>query len=51
MDASKIAENVEAFMTELKRKKPADAKGDFIESVSISSSMGPGIWVAMKDEE
>jgi len=51
MDAVKIAENVQAFMTELQRKKPADAKGDFIESISISSSMGPGIWVAMKDEE
>ena len=51
MDAVKIAENVQVFMTELKRKKPADAKGDFIQSVSISSSMGPGVWVAMKDEE
>jgi large subunit ribosomal protein L1 len=51
MDAAKISENVQTFMTELQRKKPADAKGDFIESVSISSSMGPGIWVTMKDEE
>jgi len=51
MDAAKIAENVQVFMTELHRKKPADAKGDFIQSVSISSSMGPGVWVAMKDEE
>jgi len=51
MDAAKIAENVQVFMNELKRKKPADAKGDFIQSVSISSSMGPGVWVAMKDEE
>jgi large subunit ribosomal protein L1 len=51
MEAAKIAENVHAVMTEIKRKKPADAKGDFIESVSISSSMGPGVWVVMKDEE
>ncbi len=51
MEAAKIAENVHAVMTEIKRKKPADAKGDFIQSVSISSSMGPGVWVAMKDEE
>lgn len=51
MDAAKVAENVQVFMTELKRKKPADAKGDFIQSVSISSTMGPGVWVAMKDEE
>ncbi len=51
MEAAKIAENVHAVMTEIKRKKPADAKGDFIQSVSISSSMGPGVWVAVKDEE
>ncbi len=51
MEAAKIAENVKTFMDELQRKKPADAKGDFIQSVSISSTMGPGIWVAMKEEE
>jgi large subunit ribosomal protein L1 len=51
MESAKVAENVHAVMTEIKRKKPADAKGDFIESVSISSSMGPGVWVAVKDEE
>ncbi len=51
MDASKIAENAHAVMTEIKRKKPADAKGDFIQSVSLSSTMGPGVWVSVKDEE
>jgi large subunit ribosomal protein L1 len=51
MDASKIAENARAVMTEIKRKKPADAKGDFIQSVSMSSTMGPGVWVSVKDEE
>lgn len=51
MDASKIAENAHVVMTEIKRKKPADAKGDFIQSVSMSSSMGPGIWVSVRDEE
>ena len=51
MDGAKIAENAKAVMTEIKRKKPADAKGDFIQSVSLSSTMGPGVWVAMKDEE
>jgi len=51
MDGSKIAENVHAVMKEIRRKKPADAKGDFISSISISSSMGPGVWVAVKDEE
>ncbi|HCM25026.1 MAG: 50S ribosomal protein L1 [Treponema sp. GWB1_62_6] len=51
MDSTKVAENVQAFITEVKRKKPADAKGDFMQSISLSSSMGPGVWVAIKDEE
>jgi len=51
MEPAKIAENVEAVLAEIKRKKPADAKGDFIQSVSISSTMGPGVWVALKDKE
>jgi len=50
MDPAKIAENVQVFVHELKRKKPADAKGDFIQSISLSSTMGPGVWVTIKDE-
>jgi large subunit ribosomal protein L1 len=50
MDPVKIAENVQVFVHELKRKKPADAKGDFIQSISLCSTMGPGIWVTIKDE-
>ncbi len=45
MDASQIAENINAFLTEMSRKKPADAKADFVQSVSVSSTMGPGVWV------
>jgi large subunit ribosomal protein L1 len=51
MDAEKLAENVHAVVTEIKRKRPADAKGEFVETVSVSSTMGPGVWVAIKDEE
>jgi large subunit ribosomal protein L1 len=45
MDAGKIVENINAFLTEMSRKKPADAKADFVQSVSVSSTMGPGVWV------
>lgn len=45
MDASKIADNINALLNEMNRKKPSDAKNDFFRSVSISSSMGPGVWV------
>ncbi|MDR2897332.1 MAG: 50S ribosomal protein L1 [Spirochaetaceae bacterium] len=51
MDSSKIAENITTLMTELNRKKPADAKADFVQSVSISSTMGPGVWVAYREGE
>ena len=51
MEPAKVAENIQAAVTEIKRKRPADAKGDFIQTISVSSTMGPGVWVAMKDEE
>ncbi|MCR5172026.1 MAG: 50S ribosomal protein L1 [Treponema sp.] len=50
MDSDKVAENVNTLLTELDRKKPADAKADFVRSVSVSSSMGPGVWVDFKEE-
>lgn len=48
MGTEKIVENVNALLTEMMRKKPADAKADFVQSVSVSSSMGPGVWVNYK---
>jgi large subunit ribosomal protein L1 len=50
MDLEKIAENVQTVVTEIKRKRPVDAKGEFIRTVSVASTMGPGVWVSMKDE-
>ena len=51
MDAAKTSENVDTFLSELQKKKPADAKVGFIRSVSISSSMGPGVWIDFKEAE
>jgi large subunit ribosomal protein L1 len=50
MEPEKIAENVRTVVSEIKRKRPADAKGEFIRTVSVASSMGPGVWVSIKDE-
>jgi large subunit ribosomal protein L1 len=50
MDAAKIAENVQSAVDEIRRRKPADAKGNFVMSVSISSTMGPGVWTNIRDE-
>ena len=49
-DAAKVAENAKTLLAEIDRKKPADAKADFVRSVSVSSSMGPGVWVETKEE-
>ncbi|MDR0786137.1 MAG: 50S ribosomal protein L1 [Treponema sp.] len=50
MDNTKLVENARTVVAEVKRKKPSDAKGDFVVSVSVASTMGPGVWVAVKDE-
>ncbi len=51
MDSEKIAENVNALLTEMMRKKPQDAKADFVRSVFINSTMGPGVRVAYRAGE
>ena len=51
MNAADTAENIQTFMTELERKKPVDAKTGFVRSVSVSSSLGPGIWIDFKEDE
>ncbi len=38
-----IAKNIESVVEELKRLKPAGAKGQYIKKASISSTMGPSI--------
>ena len=48
MDTDKVAENITTLLTEIVRKKPTDAKADFVQSVSISSTMGPGVWIDYK---
>jgi large subunit ribosomal protein L1 len=51
MEAAQIAENVNVLLGDVIRKKPADAKGDFIKSVYIASTMGPGVKVLLKEGE
>ncbi|MDR1219973.1 MAG: 50S ribosomal protein L1 [Treponema sp.] len=50
MDSDKLTENAKTVVAEIKRKKPADAKGDFILSLSVAATMGPGVWVSIKEE-
>ncbi|GLI57839.1 50S ribosomal protein L1 [Propionigenium maris DSM 9537] len=41
--AEKIAENFDAFMQEIQRLKPAASKGQYLKTVAVSLTMGPGI--------
>ncbi|MDR1128408.1 MAG: 50S ribosomal protein L1 [Treponema sp.] len=50
MESDKLAENTRAVVSEIRRKRPVDAKGEFVRTVSVSSTMGPGVWVNLKDE-
>jgi large subunit ribosomal protein L1 len=43
--AEKLAENYGVLLTELLRVKPSSAKGRYVRSVVVSSSMGPGVRV------
>ncbi|MCR4676966.1 MAG: 50S ribosomal protein L1 [Sphaerochaetaceae bacterium] len=49
MDPEKVAENASVAIKEIFRKKPSDAKGDFVQSVSLASTMGPGVLLDSKE--
>ncbi len=46
--ADKLLENYETIMNAIIKAKPAAAKGQYIRSVSISTSMGPGLFINQK---
>lgn len=43
--ASKILENYRAFLENIAKSKPASVKGKYIVSVTVCSTMGPGIQI------
>ena len=51
MEPEQVAENIKVVITEIKRKRPADAKGDFVKTISVASTMGPGVWVSVAEGE
>ncbi|MFZ2313345.1 MAG: 50S ribosomal protein L1, partial [Methylobacter sp.] len=44
-DAAAIQGNLEALILDLKRLKPTAAKGIYIQKITLSSTMGPGLWL------
>jgi large subunit ribosomal protein L1 len=43
----KIAANVHAFVDAIRAAKPTGIKGNFVKSITLSSTMGPGVKLAM----
>lgn len=44
-DAAQLQQNLEALLEALKKAKPANAKGQFLKKISISTTMGAGVTV------
>ena len=42
-DANKLVENLDAFVGVIIKSKPSTVKGQYLKSVSVASTMGPGI--------
>ncbi len=45
----KLIENYNALLDAIVKAKPASAKGQYIKSIAIASTMGPGVKVAVKN--
>jgi large subunit ribosomal protein L1 len=50
MEPDKIQANAAAFIGEVTRRRPSDHKGEYIRSVTCSSTMGPGVKIAVVEE-
>jgi large subunit ribosomal protein L1 len=46
-DEAKLAENVRAFVGAVAKAKPSGAKGAYMMKIALSSTMGPGVTVAV----
>ncbi|MGK7654102.1 MULTISPECIES: 50S ribosomal protein L1 [unclassified Roseovarius] len=47
-DEGKLVENVRAFIDAVQKAKPAGAKGTYMKKVALSSTMGPGVSIAIE---
>jgi large subunit ribosomal protein L1 len=44
-EKQQLVDNIRAFMNTIQRMKPPSAKGTYIKSVALSSTMGPGVLI------
>jgi large subunit ribosomal protein L1 len=50
-EADKLAENASALISSIIKAKPATAKGKFVHSIVVSSTMGPGVPIDLTSVE
>jgi large subunit ribosomal protein L1 len=50
-DAQKLAENASTLISSVIKAKPATAKGKYVRSIAISSTMGPGLNIDLASVE
>jgi len=50
-DADKLVQNIQAFLNAIQRAKPASAKGHYLKSLVISSTMGPGLKIDLREQD
>jgi len=44
-EAEAIKGNLEALLSDLRKAKPSSAKGVYIKKITLSATMGPGLWL------
>lgn len=50
-ESEKLMQNIEAFLTAVQRAKPASARGHYMKSLVISSTMGPGLKIDLREQD
>ncbi len=48
-DEAKLVENVRAFVSAVNKAKPSGSKGTYVKKISLSSTMGPGVAIAVEN--
>lgn len=50
-EEAKLAGNIQSFLSHVAEHRPSSVKGAFIESVTVSSTMGPGVRIAFVEQK
>jgi len=48
-DNSKLVDNIMTLLSEIVKARPSSLKGTYIKSISLSSTMSPGVKIALTE--